>query len=246
MRVVERCDLGSSVELLDQRLDLGGISSGVGSDLSKLSLELVLLSNLAEHLSEVDTLLRSDLGSWGVLSSGTVTHGVGSLSTEKSEVVVNEETSSLGLRIWEFVHQVSGDLSRSVTGRPNQETIWDLSNLLVGVLDDNAGWLDVLDHGSGEDINLVGSELVLGVLDELLGKGGENVGEGLDQRDLESVGDFWVPFFQVILLSVHGPSNSLNVQSRNREALRRIRHRLVHLQRRPCASIGQSPLVVDL
>jgi hypothetical protein len=203
--VVEGSELGGSVQLLGQSLDFSLVGSGVGLQLLELSLKLVLLSELAEHLGKVDTLLRGDLGSGGVLSSGAVSHGVSSLSSEQSKVVVNKQTSSLSLCVGKLAHQVSGDLSGSVTGGPDKKTVGDLLHLLVGVLDDNAGRLDILNHGSGENVNLVGSELVLSVLDELLGEGGKDVGESLDQGDLQSVGDLRVPLLQVVLQGQHDP-----------------------------------------
>lgn len=199
MRVVEGSDLGGSVELLDQSFNLGWVGVTASSEGFQLSFKLVLLAELAEHLSEVDTLLTGNLGSWGVLRSGTVTDGVGALGAEKRKVVVHNETSSLSLGVRKLVHQVSGDLSGSVTGSPDQETVRNVLDLLVGILDSDAGGSDILDHGSSENVNLVGSELVLGVLNELFGEGGQDVGECFNEGDLESVGDFRVPLFQVIL-----------------------------------------------
>lgn len=199
MRVVEGSNLARPVDLLGKTLNLGGVGNGVSPQSGELFLELGLLAKLLEDTGEVDTLLTGDLGSGGVRGGGTVTDGVDTISTEQSEVVVDEETPSLGLDMRELGHKVSGDVPRGVTGSPDEETVRDLSNFLVCVLDDDALGLDVLNHGSGEDINLVLLEGRLSVLDELLGEGGENVGEGLDKGDLESVGDLGVPFLKVIL-----------------------------------------------
>lgn len=199
VRVVEGSDLAGPVDLLGKALNLGSVGGGVGPQSSELLLELGLLAELLEDTGEVDTLLIGDLGSGGVRGGGTVTDGVDTLSAEQSEVVVDEETPSLGLDVRELGHKVSGDVPGSVTGSPDEETVRDLSDFLIGVLDDDALGLDVLDHGSGENINLVLLEGRLCVLDELLGEGGENVGEGLDKGDLESVGNLGVPLLKVIL-----------------------------------------------
>lgn len=226
MRVVERSHLGNPVKLLGQSLDLSGVGIRGGLEVGELSLILVLLAELAKGLSEVDTLLTGNLGGRGVLRSGTVTDGVSALGAEKGQVVVNEKTTSLSLRVRELAHQVTGDVSRSVTGSPDEETVWDLAHLLVGVLDDNRLRLDVLDHGSGKDINSVGSELVLGVLDQLLAEGGKDVGQSLNKSDLQSVGDLRVPLAQVVLhVRWCIKKQRSHSQSRNRGALRRTQHR---------------------
>ena len=197
--VVERGELGGAVELLDDTLDLCGVGGGVGAELSKLLLELVLLADLVEHLCEVGTLLGGDLGSGGVLGGSAVTEGVDALSTQEREVIVDEETTALGLSRGEGAHEVPGDLARGVTGSPNEETVGDLVHLLVGVLDDDVLVGDVLDHGTGKEVNLLVLELLLGVLDELLGEGRKDVGKSLDQSDLEAVGDLRVPLLEIVL-----------------------------------------------
>lgn len=199
MRIVERSNLACSVELLDQTLDLGRVGVSARSESLELRLELVLLSEFAKHLSEIDTLLTGDLGSRSVLRSGTITDSVCALRTQKCQVIVDNQSSTLGLRIRKARHQFPGDSSRSVSGSPDEQTVRNLLHLLVGVLDSNAHRSDVLDHGSGKDIDLVGSESVFGVLDELLGECGQDVGKGFDKGDLESIGDFRVPLLQVVL-----------------------------------------------
>lgn len=199
MGVVERGDLGDPCELLGQGLDLRRVGIASSLEVGELSLKLVLLAELAESLGEVDTLLTGDLSGRGVLCGGTVTDGVCALGAEKRQVVVDEETTSLSLRIRKLAHEVTGDSSGGVTGSPDEETVWDLSHLLVGVLDNNGLRLDVLDHGSGENVNSVGSELVFGVLNELLAESGKDVRQGLDKGDLQSIGDLRVPLSQVVL-----------------------------------------------
>lgn len=199
MRVVEGSDLAGPVDLFGKALNLGRVSGGVGPQGSELLLELGLLAELLEDIGEIDTLLTGDLGSRGIRGGCTVSNGVDTVSTEQREVVVDEETPSLGLDVRELGHKVSGNVPGSVTGSPDEETVRNLFDFLIGVLDDDALGLDVLDHGSSEDINLVLLEGGLSVLDELLGEGGENVGEGLDKGDLESVGNLGVPLLKVIL-----------------------------------------------
>ena len=197
--VVEWSKLGSPAELLGQSLNLRGVGVRGSLELGELSLKLVLLAELAEGLGKVDTLLTGNLGGGSVLRSGTITNGVSALGSEKSQVVVDKETSSLSLRIRKLVHQVTGNASRCVTGSPDEKTVWDLAHLLVSVLDDNGLRLDILDHGSGKNVDSVRSKLVLGVLNELLAESGKDVGKGFDKGDLQSVGYFRVPLAQVIL-----------------------------------------------
>jgi hypothetical protein len=204
---VEGRELGHPVELLEGRLDLLGLGGGVGRspELAELLLELGLVSELVESLGEVDTLLTGGLGGRGVLRSRAVTEGVHAVRAEHRHVVVDEETSALSLSLGELGHEVARDCARGVSRGPYKETVRNLLDLLVRVLDDNRFLLDVLDHGAGEDINLVLLEGGLGVLDELLGERGEHVGQRLDQGDLQSVGDFRVPLLQVVLKSTREP-----------------------------------------
>jgi hypothetical protein len=102
----------------------------------------------------------------------------------------------------ELCHQVPSDLTRSVSGSPNEKTVRDLLDLLVGILNDDRLLPDILDHGSGEDIDLVLLESRLGVLDELLGEGGQDIGESFDKGDPELVSDFGVPLSEIVLYIV--------------------------------------------
>ena len=189
MRVVERSDLGSLVELLD-----GGLDSLRSDSLSQpQSLELVLrdipLGELLQGLGEVGSLLSSDLSGRSVLGSGVVSDGKDSGSTQKLEVVVDGKSSSGGLDVGELGHEVPGDVSGGVSGSPNEKSVGDLLDLFVGVLDDDVLLVDLLNHGLGHEVDLVVGEGRLGVLDELLGEHGKDVGESLDEGDSESVGD---------------------------------------------------------
>jgi len=198
VRVVERREIEGLVQPLDGPLDILGRCLGSSPQLVQLILEFLGSGHFGKGPSEVSSLLTGSLSGRSVGSGGTVTEGKDLGSTSQSHVTVDDETSSLSLVLGELGHEVSGDLSRGVSGSPDEETVRDLLDLLVTVLDDDRLFTYILDHGSGKDINLVLLERRLGVLNELLGEGGQDVGKRLDQGDPELVGDFGVPLSQVV------------------------------------------------
>lgn len=198
MRVGERWHISSSVELLDDTLNVGLVSTS-RSQLVQLFLQLFSLCGLGERSSQPSSLLRCDLGSRGVLTGNGITESVDFRGAQNSEVLVSEDTSSVGLVFRQLAHELSGQFSSGVTGGPDEKTVRDLVGVLVGVLDENRLFTDILDGGSGHDVDLVGLEGGFSVLDHSLGEGGQDVGQGFDQGDSELVGDFRVPLSQVVL-----------------------------------------------
>ena len=199
MRVVERGQLECLVETLDFTFDLGGFSLDFALlDRSKFVAEGFGLSEHGKRPGEVGSLLRSGLGGGRVRGGGAIPNCKDFRSAEDSHVVVDGKTSSVLLVLGQVTHELSRDTTGRVSGRPNEETIGNLSDFLVGVLHLDRLFRHVLDHGSGQDINLVFLESGFSVLDQLLGKGGKDVGESFDQGDLELVGDFGVPSLQVV------------------------------------------------
>ena len=145
---------------------------------------------------------------------GTITDSVDTVGSDHRHVVVYNETTSLVLSLGQLGHQFTCDLSRGVSGSPNQQPVWDFSNLLVGVLDDDGSLLDILDHGSSENVDLVVLELRFGVVDELLGECREDVRQSLDQGDPETASDLGVPLLEIILdtISNHCPESELTIK----------------------------------
>lgn len=198
MRVSERRHLGRSVELLDDALNVSLISTR-SAQLVQLVLEFLSLGHLAERSRQPGALLRGDLGGRRVLAGDGITEGVDVGCTEDAQVFIGEDTSTVRLRFRKLAHEFARELSRRVTGGPDEETVWNLVCVLVGVLNEDGLFPDVLDGRSGHDVNLVGPERGFRVLDQLLGKGRQDVGQGFDQGDSELVGDLGVPLAQVVL-----------------------------------------------
>lgn len=109
------------------------------------------------------------------------------------QVIVDEQTASVVLRFRQFGHQVARQFAPDVslhemstpkavssqpTGRrgqvsthssPDQQPTRDLDDFFLLILHDDGLFLDLLYHGSREDVNLVLLERRFGELDEFLG-----------------------------------------------------------------------------
>jgi hypothetical protein len=200
VRIVEGRKLGVPVDLLDQSVNRLLRYTFLALELVQLSLCLHPLPHLAKHLRKEGALLTSDLGGGCIGRSGAVSDSVHSIGTIHGHEVVDLDTSTLRLCPGQLGHEVPGNLARSVTGRPDQKTVWNLAHLLVGILNDDPVGLDILDHRTGKNINLVFFERGLGVLDELLGECGQDIRESFDEGDPQSVGNFRVPLAKIILI----------------------------------------------
>merc|ERR1712093_335126 len=152
------------------------------------------------------TFLRCDLGSWSISGNRAVTSGPDVLGTLDYEVLADGQTSSRILLRGDRCHQVSNDRSDGVSGSPDKKTVWHDLHLLLSIrssslsLDSCLG--NLLDGGLGHDGDLLLLEGRLGVLDQLFGKHGKNVGESLDQSDLELVTDLWNPLLDILVEEV--------------------------------------------
>jgi hypothetical protein len=198
VRVGERGNISCTVELLDDSLYVSGI--GVGrSQLVQFLLQLFSLSHLDQSSGQPSSLLRSNLGGRGVLSGNSVTERKDFRCTCDSQVFVGRDTSSVRLVFRQFSHQLSRQLSGGVTGGPDEQTVRNLVSVLVGILNNDRLFSDILDGGSGHDVDLVGPKGGFGVFDQLLGEGGQHVGKSLDQGDSELVCDFRVPLSEIVL-----------------------------------------------
>lgn len=198
MRVGERGHISSSVELLDDTLNIGLVSTS-RSQLVQLFLQLFSLRGFGKRSSQPSSLLRCDLGGRGVLTGDGVTESVDFRGAQNSEVLVGEDTSSVGLVFRQLAHELSGQLSSGVTCGPDEKAVRDLVSVLVGILDEDRLFTDILDGGSCHDVDLVGLEGGFSVFNHSLGEGGQDVGQGFNQGDSELVGNFRVPLSQVVL-----------------------------------------------
>merc|ERR1712093_166858 len=139
------------------------------------------------------SFLRCDLGSWSISCHGAVTSGPDVLGTLDYEVLVDGQTSPRILLCWDRCHQVSDDRSDGVSSSPDEKTVWHDLHLLLSIGSSSLS----LDSCLG---NLL--EGRLGVLNQLLGKHGKNVGKSLDQSDLELVTNLRNPLLDILVEEV--------------------------------------------
>jgi hypothetical protein len=188
-------DLVALLVVLGQRLALG--------EVVELLLESLALGHGVEEAAEEGTLLAGDLGGGGVVGDGAVADGPDVVGAVHDEVFIDGEAAAgVGLG-GELGHEVADDAADGVTGGPDEETVGDSFEFLGSVGSGDLG-LDVLvgnllDHGLGADGDRLLLEGRFGVVNQLLGEHGENVGESLDESDVEVVLDFGNPLLQVIV-----------------------------------------------
>ena len=188
------------VESLVASLLVGGLLLDLG-ELGELGLDLLSLGHLVEHAGEESALLSGNLGSGGVVGDGAVADGPDVFGTLDNKVLVDSETAARVLLGGDLVDQVLDERAHSVTGGPDEETVGDpLEHLLaIGAhgLGLNVLFCDVLDHGLCADVDGLLLEGLLGVVDQLLGEHGQDVGQGLDEGDVELLLDLGNPLLQV-------------------------------------------------
>lgn len=121
-----------------------------------------------------------------------VTQSEDPVSTLESHVLINLKTTLVALSRSNLGHQVPRNLASDVSlsspskslseysipyadeetvkthSSPDQDTERNLNKLFLLVLNDDGLLLDLLDHGTGEDIDVVLLEGRLGVLNQLL------------------------------------------------------------------------------
>lgn len=211
--VAEGLDVLDAAELLLKALNLLGVGGRVAglqvhlaADLVDAGLEALGLGHVVEEASKEATLLGSDLGGGSVAGDGAVTNGPDVTGTLDDKVFVDGKTTARVLLGGNGRHHVLDNGADGVAGGPDEETVGNLDALLGAVglanlgLDGVVG--DLLDHGLGHNVNLFLAEGVFGVVDELLGEGGQDVGESLNQSDLEAGADAGNQLLNVLLEKV--------------------------------------------
>lgn len=213
VRVVERLDILDAAELPLKALNLAGRLGAVAgvevegaAEVVDAGLEVLRLGHVVEQAAEEAALLGGDLGGGGVASNGAVTDGPDVAGTLDDKVLVDSEaTARVGLG-GDARDEVLDDGADSVAGGPDEEAVGDDDALAgavgLGDLGLDGGLGDLLDHGLGLDVNLLLAEGVLGVVNQLLGEGGQDVGQGLDQGDLEAGADLGDQLLDVLLEKV--------------------------------------------
>lgn len=213
MRVVEGLDILDTTEALLQTLKLSSNNRRIGArniqrggELINAALEVLSLSHGIKQAREESALLRSNLGSGGVACDGAVAGCPDVGGSLDDEVLVDGEAAAGVLLCGDLGHEVSDDGADGVTGCPDEEAVGEDGGGFLAVGAGGFGFDgvlgDFLDGGLGHDGDFLLFEGGLGVLDQLLGEGGEHVGEGLDQSDLELVADLRDPFADVLVEEV--------------------------------------------
>jgi hypothetical protein len=207
------------LELLDLAEDLvAGLLTGCfflgDGELGELGVDFLRLGHVVEHAGEESTFLSGDLGCWGVVCDCAVTDGPHVLGALDNQVFVHGQTTSRVLLGGDLADQVLDQRSEGVSGSPDEQSVGNLLNLLLAVRASRLG-LDVLvghvlNHGLCADGNRLLLERLLGVVDELLGEHGQNVGQSLDKGDMEVVFDLWEPLLQIRVEEVLELASKLN------------------------------------
>lgn len=213
VRVVEGLDVLDAAELALVGLDLlgnlgsvAGLQVQVGAELLDALLEGLGSGHVVEEFGKEVTLLCGDLGSRGVSGHGAIANGPDVTGALNNEVLIDGQTAAGVLLGGDLGDEVADDGADRVTGSPDEKTIGNGEGLLLsvgaGTLGLDVGVGDLLDHGLGQDVNFLLLKGLLGVLDQLLGEGGQNVGKSLDQGDLEAVGNLGDQTLDVLLEEV--------------------------------------------
>ncbi|KAI6776735.1 hypothetical protein HG530_000680 [Fusarium avenaceum] len=221
VRVTERLDILDSAELSLEGLNLSGdlgrvalLEVQAAAELLDASLLRVSLGHVVEQTSQERTLLGSDLSGRGVTSDGAVTDSPDVASSLDNEVLIDGKTTTRVLLSGNLAHKITDNRTDSVTSGPDKQTVGDAESLLATIGSSELGLNKVLchplDHGLELDVDVLLAQGVLGVLDELLGERGENVGKGLDKSDLEAVADLGNQLLDVFLEEVAKLSGELD------------------------------------
>ena len=210
MRVLKWTNRLDSPQPLLQSLDLTkdlvagllAVSLFLGNrQLGKLTLDFGSLGHVVEHTGKESTLLSSNLSSGGVVGDGAVTNSPDVLGTLDNEVLVYGKTTARIFLSGDLVDQVLDNGAESITGGPNKETVGNPLKLLLAIRASRLGLnvlvRYVLDHGLCADIDGLLLEGLLRIVDELLGEHGKDVGQRLDEGNLEVILDLGQPLLQI-------------------------------------------------
>jgi hypothetical protein len=210
VRVLKGSDLLDAAEALLELLDFakdlvaGFLAGGFllcDGELGELGVDFLRLGHVVEHAGEKSTFLGSDLGCWSVVCNSAITDGPDILGALDDQVLIHGKTAAGVLLCGDLVDEVFDHGSESVTGGPDEQAVGDLLDNLLAIGPGGLG-LDVLlrhvlDHGLCADGDGLLLEGLLGVIDELLGEHGQDVGEGLDEGDVEVILDLGEPLLQI-------------------------------------------------
>ena len=223
MRVLEGTNLLGAAELLlaltDLIEDLVALLIGLDQglllgELGKLLLDLISLGHGVEEAGQEGTLLTGNLGGGSVVGDGTVTDGPDVVSTVHNQVLVDSETTARVSLSGELAHQVTDNGADGVTGGPDEKTVGDglhaLGSIGVGNLGLDVLVGDVLDHGLGADSDGLLLEGRLGVVNQLLGEHGQDVGQSLDKGNVEVVLNLGNPLLEIVVEEILELTGELN------------------------------------
>lgn len=166
--------------------------------------------------------MAGNLGGGGVVGDGAIADGPDILSTVDDQKLIDGETAARVLLCGDLAHEVLDDVSDSVTGGPDEQTIGNLFEFFGSVWVGDFGF-DVLvgyflDHCLCADGDFLFLEAGFGVFDELFGEHGQNlqksvypirkkrnktyVRQSFDKRDMEIVLNTGNPLAQILFKEI--------------------------------------------
>ena len=188
MTVLKGTDLLHAPQLPLQFLDVGKDLGAIVSARFGLSVgetgELVVddfgFGQGIEETGEEGALLRGHLCRGCVVGDRAVADGPDVLSAVDDEVFVHRETAAGVLLRGDLGHEIFDDGAEGVSGGPDEEAVGE-DFFLFGAVGSGVFCFDclvgdVLDHCFGADGDAFFLEGLLGVVDQLLGEHGKNVG----------------------------------------------------------------------
>jgi len=210
--VLEGTNLLGSTELLLALTDLIknlialivglGLGLGVGQVL-KFLFNGISLGHGVEETSQEGTLLTGNLSSGSIVGNSTIANGPDVLGTVHDKVFVDSKTTAGVLLSGDLTHQITDNRANGVTSGPNQQTVGDsldnLGSIRISDLGLNVLVGDILDHSLSADGDLFLLEGRFGVVNQLFGEHGQNVGQSFDQSNVEVVLNLGDPLLQIIV-----------------------------------------------
>lgn len=215
MTVLKGANLLDSPQLLLQGFDVledfvasGGVggSALLGGEGGEFAVDGFGFGEGVEKAGEEGAFLGRDLCCGGVVGDGAVADGPDVFGAVDDEVFVHGKAAAGVLLRGDLGHEILDDGADGVAGGPDEEAVGEGLELFGSVGFCEFGFdvfvSDLFDHGLCTNINGLFLKSGFGVVDELLGKHGEDVGESLDEGDVEVVGDFRDPFLEILLEEV--------------------------------------------